>query len=375
MKRKQTVLIVDDNPENLALLGNIITKNGYNSGFALNGTTALSIAKKKYPDLILLDVMMPDMDGFEVCRQLKQDATLANIPIIFLTAKTEQDDVIVGLELGAVDYVTKPFNEKELITRINTHLELQATKEELREALVTKDKLLSIISHDLGNIFDGLQILSKLLIDKEVQTDVKKREDYLQMIIQTSIQGYDLLTNLLYWSRSQTGRLQANPTKIVLQNAIWHNVELQHDKANSKRIEMVADINENLSVFTDENMLDTVLRNLISNAIKFTKISGTVRVTAEKIEDNLVEISVIDTGIGMKSENIDKCFQVNIAHTYGTAGEKGNGLGLVLCQDLVGKCGGLIGVESEIGKGSRFYIHLPSRKMLSENSCSSNCRN
>ena len=140
MKRKQTVLIVDDNPKNLALLGNIITKNGYNSGFAINGTTALSIAKKKYPDLILLDVMMPDIDGFEVCRQLKQDALLADIPIIFITAKTEQDDVIIGLELGAVDYITKPFNEKELITRINTHLELQSIKKELRETLATLAK-------------------------------------------------------------------------------------------------------------------------------------------------------------------------------------------------------------------------------------------
>ncbi|MDM8569649.1 response regulator [Thiotrichales bacterium HSG1] len=137
MKKKQTILIVDDNPENLALLGNIMTKNGYNSGFALNGTTALDIAQKKYPDLILLDIMMPDVDGFEVCRQLKQDAMLADIPIIFLTAKIEKDDVIAGLELGAVDYVTKPFNEKELITRINTHLELQSIKKELRETLAT----------------------------------------------------------------------------------------------------------------------------------------------------------------------------------------------------------------------------------------------
>ncbi|MDM8565302.1 response regulator [Candidatus Halobeggiatoa sp. HSG11] len=140
MKRKQTILIVDDNPENLALLGNIMTKNGYNSGFALNGITALAIAQKKHPDLILLDIMMPDIDGFEVCKQLKQDTKLADIPIIFLTAKIEKDDIVAGLELGAVDYVTKPFNEKELITRINTHLELQATKKELRDTLATLAK-------------------------------------------------------------------------------------------------------------------------------------------------------------------------------------------------------------------------------------------
>jgi len=361
MKGKQTVLIVDDNPKNLGVLGSIVTENGYITGFATGGTEALVYIKEKRPDLILLDIMMPDMDGFEVCRRLKQDATLAEIPIIFLTAKTEKEDVIAGLELGAVDYVTKPFNQKELITRVNTHLELQVAKEELREALATKDKLFSIIGHDLGNIFYGLQALSQFLVNEETQTDVKKREEYLQMIMQTSRGGYELLTNLLNWSRSQTGRLQADPTTLVLQESICRNVKLQHDKADNKGIEMVANVDENLSVFADVNMLDTVFRNLISNAIKFTEASGTVRVTAEQIEDNLVEISVVDTGIGMKSENIDKRFQVNVVETYGTEGEKGNGLGLVLCKELVEKCGGTIGVESEVGKGSRFYVRLPAR--------------
>ncbi len=142
MKKKQTVFIVDDNPENLRVLGNIVAENGYIPCFAPNGAIALASVKKKRPNIILLDVMMPEMDGFEVCRQLKQDITLANIPVIFLTAKTETDDVIAGLELGAVDYVTKPFKKSELITRINTHLELQATKEELREEVAAKENAL-----------------------------------------------------------------------------------------------------------------------------------------------------------------------------------------------------------------------------------------
>jgi signal transduction histidine kinase len=361
MKKKQTVLIVDDNPENLAILGNIIAKNGYIPGFSKNGTEALVYMTEKRPDLILLDIMMPEMDGFEVCRRLKQDATLADIPIIFLTAKAEKEDVIAGLELGAVDYVTKPFNQKELITRVNTHLELQAAKEELREALTTKDKLFSIIGHDLGNIFYGLQGIARLLTDKKIPFDAKEREEKLQMLMQSASNGYDLLTNLLNWSRSQTGKLQADPTTLVLQESISMNVESQHDKADSKGVDIVADVDENLSVFADVNMLDTVLRNLISNAIKFTEASGTVRVTAEQIEDNLVEISVVDTGIGIKPEDIDKLFRINVARTYGTDGEKGNGLGLVLCQELVEKCGGTIGVESEVGKGSRFYVRLSVR--------------
>jgi len=142
MKKKPTILIVDDNPTNLGVLGSIMAENGYFPGFATSGIEAFTYLKEKHPELILLDIMMPDMDGFEVCRRLRQNATLANIPIIFLTAKTEKEDVITGLELGAVDYVTKPFNKNELITRINTHLELQATKEELKKALAAKENAL-----------------------------------------------------------------------------------------------------------------------------------------------------------------------------------------------------------------------------------------
>jgi len=365
MKKNPTVLIVDDNQGNLSVLGSIVAENGHIPGFATSGTEAFAYIKEKLPDLILLDIMMPGMDGFEVCRRLKQDATLAEIPIIFLTAKTEKDDIIAGLELGAVDYVTKPFNQKELITRVNTHLELQAAKKELREALAakeealaTKDKLFSIIGHDLSDIFYGLQGFTQLLMDEETQPDVNAREDNLQILKQAVTDGYDLLTNLLNWSRSQTGRMQANPTTLVLQDSIYHNVELQRDKADCKNIDILAVVDDNILVFADVNMLDTILRNLISNAIKFTQASGTVRVTAEQIEDNLVEISVADTGIGIKPENIDKLFRVNIAHNYGTAGEKGNGLGLVLCKELVEQCGGTIGVESEVEKGSRFYVRL-----------------
>jgi len=387
MKEKQTILIADDDPKSLSFLGKLVTNNGYLSDFAINGTEVLDYIKEKCPDLILLDIMMPDIDGFEVCRRLKRDVRLADIPIIFLSAKIEKRDVIAGLELGAVDYVTKPFNERELMTRINTHLELQAAKEELREALVVKDealalkdealaakdealaakdealatrnKLFSVIGHDLSGIFTGLLGIAELLMDEELQPDVEARKNWLQLLMQAASNGYDLLTNLLNWSRSQTGRLQINPTIIILRYLMVQNVESQYNKANCKKVEIVADVDENLSVFADINLLNIVFRNLISNAIKFTKASGTIRVTAKQIDGNLVEISVSDTGIGIKPENLDKLFQVNIATTYGTDNEKGNGLGLVLCKEFIEKCGGTIGVESEIGVGSRFYVRLP----------------
>jgi signal transduction histidine kinase len=238
---------------------------------------------------------------------------------------------------------------------------LQATKKELQESLATKDMLFSIIGHDLGNVFWGLQGYTELLkMNGDMQPSVKEKEHFLQQLSQIADNGYDLLTNLLNWSKSQTGRLQTYSITLVLQDLIYRNIELQRNKADCKEIDIFAVVNENIAVFADKNMLDTVLRNLISNAIKFTQKTGVIRVTVEQVENNQVEISIADTGIGIKPEDLDKLFQVNLTRTFGTAGEKGNGLGLVLCKELIEKCDGTIGVESEVGEGSRFYVRLPN---------------
>ncbi|MCK5876305.1 MAG: hybrid sensor histidine kinase/response regulator [Candidatus Marithrix sp.] len=359
MKKQQTILIVDDNPENLGLLGYVLTKKGYILGFAPDGTTALAIVKKKHPDLILLDIMMPDVDGFEVCRQLKQDAISADIPIIFLTAKTEKDDIIAGLELGAVDYVTKPFNEKELLTRVKTHLELQSAKNELKEALATKDKFFSIIAHDLNNSFVGLIGLTSILIDNDIQQTAEEKDKHIYYLHQSAEKGYNLLTNLLEWSRAQTGSILVNQVPIVLQEIISQNINLLTTKTATKNIILSTEIENDIVVFADLDMLDTVIRNLLSNAVKFTKTNGFIKITSARL-DNQIELSIIDNGVGIEPNDIDKLFRMDVCYsTFGTAEEKGNGLGLVLCKEFVEKNGGVIGVESEIGKGSRFYVRLP----------------
>ncbi|MDM8565517.1 hybrid sensor histidine kinase/response regulator [Candidatus Halobeggiatoa sp. HSG11] len=361
---KSIILIVDDNPENLSVLGNLLSRNDRSLIFAQNGTMALDFAKRKGPDLILLDIMMPNMDGFEVCRKLKQDIKLLDIPIIFLTAKIEQDDVVTGLRLGAVDYVTKPFNQEELLTRVNTHLELQTTKKELiialaekEEALATKNKFFSIIGHDLGNLFNGLLGFTSLLIEDDVEQE--KKNDYIQNIFKAAEKGSDLLKNLLDWSKSQIGNMQVEPVLLVLKDVVSRNVDFLDTKAEAKNITLSFEIQNDIIVFADLNMLNTVIRNLLSNAIKFTKPNGTIKITSEKL-GNLIELSIIDDGVGIKTEDINKLFQINMTYTtIGTAEEVGNGLGLILCKEFIEKNGGTIGVESEFGKGSRFYIRIP----------------
>jgi two-component system sensor histidine kinase ChiS len=197
MKKQSTILIVDDNQENLSVLGSIVVENGLNPGFAESGTEALVHIKNSPPDLILLDIMMPEIDGFEVCRQLKQDATLADIPIIFLTAKTEKNDVIAGLELGAVDYVTKPFNKSELLSRINTHLELQATKKELQEALAAKENALEQLdkqNKELHSKNVKLKLLTQELAKAQKEKLFQLNEAYERFVPRTFLSLLDKLS-------------------------------------------------------------------------------------------------------------------------------------------------------------------------------------
>jgi two-component system sensor histidine kinase/response regulator len=366
---KSLVLVVDDNPQNLKVLGNTLRENGLRVAFAKNGAGALALAKKNPPDLILLDVMMPEMDGFEVCKRLKQEAATKEIPVIFLTAKTEKEDIIEGLEVGAVDYIIKPFNIKELMARVQTHLELKAArdtillqKEELKQANAAKDKFFSIISHDLGNLFNTLIGFASLLSAQNEQLSAVQKEDFVQRMLQVSKKGYSLLNNLLEWSRSQTGRIAFEPATFNLKEIVVENLELLSSNAKAKSIELSSSISDTITVFADQNMLNTAIRNLLSNALKFTPANGRVEISAKKT-DTAIEISISDTGVGISPQDIEKLFRIDMSHTTsGTNDEKGTGLGLILCKEFVEKNGGTIWVESEVGKGSQFYIRLPSQE-------------
>lgn len=380
MNKEQVILIVDDNPDNLALVGNILNKSNHRLLFAQSGIHALKAIHDKPPDLILLDVMMPDLDGFAVCKQLKQEEKFADIPIIFLTAKAEKDNVIAGLELGAVDYITKPFNSKELITRVDTHLELKMAKEnlqqritelsaakielaqtveELKQANFTKDKFFSIISHDLMNPFSGLIGFASLLVDKNRSLTDKQRDECIDHIFQLAKQGLNLLTNLLDWSRSQTGRMEVTPMVLNLKSIVDGNIKLLHNQVTTKQIQFLSTIDKKQTIFADERMLNTIIRNLLSNAIKFTQDYGKITVSAQEIGNN-IEILIADTGIGMSTEVVAKLFQIGVSHTTkGTHGERGTGLGLILCKEFIERNRGTIIVTSEKGKGSQFYVYFP----------------
>ncbi|MBN2104069.1 hybrid sensor histidine kinase/response regulator [bacterium] len=359
---KPLVLIVDDVPKNLQVLGSHLKQENMEIAVATNGNQALSAAQKTMPDLILLDVMMPEMDGFETCKRLKANPKTAEIPIIFLTARTETDDIIHGLKLGAVDYVTKPFHGTELLARVKTHLDLKLSREALKEANATKDRFFSIIAHDLRAPFSTLIGFSEFLIEDYTKMEDAVKRDIINDILSVSRQSYQLFENLLAWARSQTGSLEFHPEKIELRRLIEENISFMQKTAKEKEIALSSQVPENLWVLIDRNMILTVIRNLISNAVKFTPRKGCITLSAESI-DHKCQVSVADTGVGIPDEIQNQLFKVgNHISTIGTENEEGSGLGLILCYEFIKRNQGHIRIESEPGKGSRFLFTLPLAK-------------
>jgi len=367
------ILVVDDNPMNLGVLFDHLNASGFKILIAEDGESAIHQAKFAKPDIILLDIMMPGVDGFEACRNLKKNEETKDIPVIFMTALFETADKIKGFESGAVDYITKPFQNEEVIARITTHLTIQFQKKELEELNKTKDKLLkelgdlnatkdkffSIIAHDLRSPFNGLIGASDLLIQSFEGLEKEIIIDLIRSMNIASRNAFNLLNNLLEWSRSQTGRIEWDPNITDISIIIRENRLLLKHNAEEKNISLVSEIQDNTFVYADEYMINTVIRNLITNALKYSRNGEEVRISSKDTGDFL-EISVSDKGIGIKPENIGKLFRIDIHHTTkGTANEQGTGLGLILCKEFVEKHNGKIWVESELGKGATFRFTLP----------------
>jgi len=356
------ILVVEDIPKNMEVVCNILRKEGYRLAMAGNGKQAVDTAPVVQPDLILLDIMMPVMDGYQACQFLKGNPITKDIPIIFLTAKSDTDDVVKGFELGAVDYVTKPFKKAELLSRVKTHLELKLSRESLQELNATKDKFFSIVAHDLKDPVQYLMLSADSLMNQYDAFDEEKRKDYIRRFYNNSRLLSVLLENLLDWARSQRGKLEVKPGDIDLHSLAGETRQFLAANAGQKGIALSSTVAPGTDAFADINMLRTILRNLVTNAIKFTPTGGEVKIESAVLQDQgMVRLNITDTGVGIANENLDKLFRLdNMYSTKGTNGEKGAGLGLILCKEFVEKNNGTISVTSQPGKGSTFTITLPS---------------
>lgn len=362
----ERILIVDDNHTNLNLLVDNLEKAGYETLVALSGERALRQVERGLPDLILLDVMMPGLGGFETCRRLKENERVREIPIIFMTALVDIDSKVAAFEAGAVDYLTKPLEAQEVLARVATHLtirrqkqQLVAQQEELATLNMAKDKFFSIISHDLRNAFNGVTAYSSFLEESFAvmeRAEVQGIIDDLSRAVQHTVK---LLNNLLEWANVQRGRMDFEPELLKLDPFVTDLLMLFGAQATRKEVALTNAVPAGLCLYADMTMTHAVFRNLLSNALKFTPAGGQVTVSACQ-EEELVEISVADTGIGVGPDHVDGLF--DIGHTYtrrGTAGERGTGLGLLLCKELVERQGGRIWAESVLHEGTTISFTLP----------------
>lgn len=364
--RKRLILVVDDQHQNLQLVASVLNPL-YNLVLTDKGEKALPYALKKRPDLILLDIMMPEISGFEVCRQIRQQPELNTVPVIFLTAKTEEEDIIHAYEAGGVDYVTKPFRTRELLARIEAHITLKEQHEailllnsELEAINKQKDKLLSVIAHDMRSTIGSIGNLVEVLMPDIETMSTEDILQYLQLIKDGSEKVYAMFDDLLLWAKNQFQNVPLELTVFNLKDEAESTAGQTAVQAGNKNIRIVVDIPANTVVYADVNMVRTILRNLISNAVKFSNAGTEVTVRSVTVAGN-VGILVSDRGIGMKPEDVEKILKGTVGFTtYGTKGEKGTGLGLNLCNAFIQKQGSTLQIESIYGEGSTFSFTLPT---------------
>lgn len=426
--KKDLILIVDDSPVQKRLLQSILESNNYEVISAKDGEEALAMVDQVSPSLIITDIIMPNMDGYELCRQLRM-RKINNVPIILLTILSNSDEMIRGLTCGADCFINKPYNEEYLITlvdktikgrkqinemhseillpvtvadtehfisvnpkrtisfmisayesalnknkellntrvklkTVNGHLgELSEERLKLSEQNTKKDKLFSIIAHDLKSPFVGFLGLTEIMANRVEECTKDEILTFSREMHENAKNLFKLLQNLLDWALIQKDAMEFNPIEINLKDVISDNIRYFHQSSAQKGIDILIDVPQNQKIYADKEMLNSVLRNLLSNGLKFTEKKGKIIITSKESENGMIEVKLCDNGIGMSTELCDRLFRVGEkVGRKGTAGEDSTGLGLLLCVEFIEKCGGRIWAESVEGVGSTFYFTLPKVK-------------
>ncbi|AUI70137.1 response regulator [Beggiatoa leptomitoformis] len=385
--QKPNLLIVDDNPANLRLLVSLLTDSGYKVRPVPSGALALSAAQLLPPDLILLDINMPDMNGYEVCQRLKTESTTKHIPVLFISALDDAMDKVHAFRVGGVDYITKPFQPEEVLARIQTHLhisqlqkQLQHAKEEAEHAKESaetanraKSRFLANMSHELRTPLNGILGYAQILRHDSNLTP--QQQEGINIIQRSGEYLLTLINDILDLSKIEADRMELYPSDFNLGQFINNVVELFRMRAEQKDIRFIYDSpfvrtekgQLPNAVQGDEKRLRQILINLLSNAIKFTE-KGQVVFRVEKEQDEIC-FSVEDTGIGIPNNKLEDIFlPFQQVGSYNQQME-GTGLGLSISNRLVSMMGGKLQLNSTIGQGSRFWfsIKLPEVKNFLDN--------
>ena len=365
---KPTILIVDDTPTNLNILEEIL-EGSYLISIAQSGTQALSVIEKSLPDLILLDVNMPEIDGFETCRKLKSKEDTRHIPVIFITARVEPEDLIQGFKEGGVDYITKPFNHSEVLARVETHLQVQqlikqleSKNNQLKDLNELKNSFLGMASHDMRNYLSAIRGYSQILQEDLEELPKETRDQFLDFIYKSSENMLKMVNDLLDVSVIESGKLQLDLQPESFKDLINHHIMINQFFADKKDIRIQSDLQDIPKCRIDANKMGQVIDNLISNAIKFSESGTSIFISMKEQKDTLT-FSVKDEGPGISDEDQAKLFQhFQKLSARPTAGESSSGLGLAISKKMVQAHEGNLNVKSQLGSGTTFWFEIPFKK-------------
>ncbi len=359
-----SILVVDDTAANLQLLTSMLKRRGYRVRPVTSGEMALRAIETLAPDLILLDITMPGMNGYEVCRRLKADERWRDIPVVFLSALTDTEDKIKAFQAGGIDYVGKPFQFEEVDARVRTHLELRRQRLELERSYARltelerlRDSLTHMIAHDMRSPLFALQG-SISLLRNAIQPDDADSLNLVDTALLCAERLSEMIAQMLDISRMEAGKMELFWDRGDVARLARQVVGSLKPLFAERTVEVEAP--PSVWIDCDIKLIRRVIANLIGNALKFTSVQGRITVTVAT-EDPMVRVSVRDDGFGIAPEN-----QLLIFDKFGQVGPeakvRGFGLGLAFSKMAVEAHGGQIGVESAVGQGSTFWFLLPATR-------------
>ncbi|HEY8902022.1 MAG TPA: hybrid sensor histidine kinase/response regulator [Chthoniobacterales bacterium] len=371
--RKRLVLIVDDLPENLQVLAGHLTKAGYEILAAPSGARAIALVRNRKPDIILLDIMMPIMDGLEVCRALKADPESADIPVIFITARADTDDVLQGFQLGAVDYITKPFKADELVARVRTHLDLKAARDmlltynhqlerlskHLRRLNEDKNRFLGIVSHDIRGAFGNVVTVSRLFAD----TPAPPADDMSELLRDIGVEAEHMIAlaqNLLNIDALERRQLTLQKEPVETGPLLDFAIHAHQLAARVKNLRFFAKTDDSV-ICGDGTACRQILTNLVSNAVKYSVPHSSIWLDVHAGTDGDVVISVRDEGPGLSTEDQRQLFRpFTRLGDRSASHEHSVGLGLSIVKLMAEGMGGTVRCDSQFGAGATFIVTLPA---------------